>query len=321
MHLPSDWHYGEALIADALARKDFAQAERWMERTFASFLQRPEDEVWLPEDSLLPRGGLYHSGLSGSDEALKLLQQWENIAAKGKTPARAASCQLQRAVLTSDSDWAEVLRAFEAFQQEGGAWKVGEKFFAEWRERTANACAHHEEQKQRPGDSWVSRLVEARRAPAAHQQALFDHLDVWFECFQEHSAFFGKQWRSLALLSRVLPCGPKIKVRCPTFHAQVLVPSLGLDPKLERSLREAFTALRVEVGQFDPMGIWEKHLHTLVPSPEGTGSYYLEQALWMKALGEVSPAAYDKVLAHWQVAYRRRRNLWAEMRKLKLPGV
>lgn len=26
-HLPSDWHYGEALIADALERKDFPQAE------------------------------------------------------------------------------------------------------------------------------------------------------------------------------------------------------------------------------------------------------------------------------------------------------
>jgi hypothetical protein len=321
MHLPSDWHYGEALIADALERKDFAQAQLWMERTFASFLRWSEDEVWLPEDSLLPPGGLYHYGLSGSDEALKLLEQWERIAAKGKAPARAAGCQLQRALLTADSDWSEVLRAFEAFQQQGGSRKVGEKLFAEWRERTADACAHHEEQKQRAGDSWVSRLIEARRTPATHQQALFDHLEVWFECFQKHAAFFDKQWRSLALLSRVLPCGPKIKERCPAFHAQVLVPSLGLDPKLERSLREAFTFLGVEVGQFDPMGIWEKHLHTLVPSPEGTGSYYRDQAHWMKALSEVNRTDYDKVLVRWQAAYRRRRNLWAEMRKLNLPGV
>ena len=319
--LPNDWHYGEALISDALARTDFAQAELWMERTFSSFLRWSEDELWLPEDSLLPPGGLYHYGLSGSDEALKLLEHWANIAAKGKAPARAASCQLQRAVLTSDSDWSEVLRAFEAFQQQGGSRKVGEKLFAEWCERTAKACAHHEEEKQRPADSWVSRLIEARRAPATQRQALIDHLDVWFECFHTHVAFFDKQWRSLALLSRVLPCGPKIKERYPTFHAQVLVPSLGLDPKLERSLREAFTFLGVEVGQFNPMSIWAKHLHTLVPSPEGTGSCYRDQAHWMKALSEVNRAAYDEVLARWQAAYCRRRNLWAEMRKLNLPGV
>ena len=34
----------------------------------------------------------------------------------------------------------------------------------------------------------------------------------------------------------------------------------------------------------------------------------------MKALAEVNRAAYDKLLAHWQVVYRRRRNLWAEMK-------
>ena len=100
----------------------------------------------------------------------------------------------------------------------------------------------------------------------------------------------------------------------------MLVPSLGLDAKLEWSLREALAFLGEDAGQFDPMSIWEKHLHTLVPSPEGTGSYYREQALWMKALSEVNRAAYDKLLANWRVVYRRRRNLWAEMKALNLPG-
>jgi hypothetical protein len=94
-----------------------------------------------------------------------------------------------------------------------------------------------------------------------------------------------------------------------------------LDRKLEQSLREAFAFMAADVEQFDPTSIWEKHLHTLIPSPEGTGSYYREQALWMKALGEVNRAAYDRLLANWQVVYRRRRNLWAEMKALKLPGL
>ncbi|MGO8925949.1 MAG: hypothetical protein ACLQU3_03500 [Limisphaerales bacterium] len=320
-HLPSDWHYGEALITDALDRKDFAQAEVWMERTFASFARWPEDEVWLPEDSLLPPAGHYHYGAVTTEDAVKLLEQWETIAARGKGSARAAGCRLQLAVLASSSDWPEVLRAFEEFQQQGGARKVAEKLFTEWRNRTANECVYGGEQKQRPEDSWVSWLIEARRAPATHKKTLLDHLDVWLECFQRHASFFEKQWRSLALLTRVLPSGPTFKERFPTFHAHVLVPSLGLDAKLERSLREALSFLGVDVGQFDPMSIWEKHLHTLVPSPEGTGSYYREQALWMKALNEVNRTAYDKLLAQWRVVYRRRRNLWAEMNGLQLPGL
>ena len=320
-HLPIDWHYGEALIADAMERKDFAQAELWMERTFASFLRWPEGEVWLPENSLLPPAGHYHYGTTCSDTALRLLEQWETIAVSGNAPGRAASCQLQHALITSTSDWPEVLRAFDAFQHQGGARKIAEKLFAEWRDRTANECAYGMEQKQQPPDSWVSWLIEARSAPAAHKKALFDHLDVWFECFQRHASFFEKQWRSLALLSRVLPSALEFKKHFPTFHAHVLVPSLGLDGKLEQSLREALAFLGVDVGQFDPMSIWEKHLHTLVPSPGGHGSYYREQALWMKALSEVNRATYDKLLGDWRVVHRRRRNLWAEMKALNLPGL
>ena len=320
-HLTSDWHYGEALIADALARKDYAQAEHWVERTFASFLRWPEDEAWHPEDSLLPPAGPYYYGAATSDDMLKLLDKWEDIARNGKVPGRVASCRLQRAVFTASSDWPEVLRAFDEFHHQGGTRKVAEKLFAEWRDHTAKECAGRSAQEQRPEDSWVRWLIEARRAPAAHKKALLDHLDVWLECFQEHASFLEKQWRSLALLTRVLPGAAQLKERCPIFHAQVLVPSLVLDPKLERSLREAFTCLGVEVCQFDPMSIWEKHLHALVPSPEGTGSYYRDQALWMKALSEVNRTACDKLLTDWRVIYRRRRNLWAEITSLGLPGL
>jgi hypothetical protein len=98
-HLPEDWHYGEALIADALVRKDCVEAERWMERTFASFLRWTEDEAWCPEDSLLPPAGHIYYGAATSDDALKLLAQWEQIASKRKAPARVATCRLQRVLL------------------------------------------------------------------------------------------------------------------------------------------------------------------------------------------------------------------------------
>jgi hypothetical protein len=41
----------------------------------------------------------------------------------------------------------------------------------------------------------------------------------------------------------------------------------------------------------------------------------------MKALSEVNPASYDKVLARWKTEFRRRRNLWAEMASVQCPGL
>jgi hypothetical protein len=291
-----------------------------MARTFASFLRWSEDEVWHPEDSLLPPAGHYY-GAVDSDATLKLLDQCETIARSGKDPGRLASCQLQRALFTSSLDWLEVLRAFDEFQGNGGARKVSEKLFTAWRNRTAEQCACGSGQQQRPEDSWITWLLEARRAPDKHKRTFLEHLDVWFECLQKHSALFEKQWRSLALLTRALPAGPECEARFPAFHAQVLVPNLSLDAKLEQSLREALAVLGPDLAPVNPMDIWVKHLHTLVPPPGGSGSYYRESALWMQALSEVNRADYDKLLAEWRVVHRRRRNLWADMAALKLPGL
>ena len=72
-HLPEDWHYGEALIADALANEDYEDAEHWIQRTFASFLRRTDDEVWLPEDSLLPAAGHHYYGLGTQDDVAEVI--------------------------------------------------------------------------------------------------------------------------------------------------------------------------------------------------------------------------------------------------------
>jgi hypothetical protein len=130
-----------------------------MERTFASFVRWPEDEVWLPENSLLPPAEHYHYGTATTDDALKLLELWETIAVRGKAAARAAGCRLQRAILASYSDWPEVLRAFDEFQQQGGARKVAEKLFTEWRDRTANECVCGAEQNIRNPNALIRQLV------------------------------------------------------------------------------------------------------------------------------------------------------------------
>jgi hypothetical protein len=144
---------------------------------------------------------------------------------------------------------------------------------------------------------------------------------MWLGSFAERPAFFQDNWQTLALLTRNLSSAEQIEERYPTFHAHVLAAEHKLDATLEKSLREALTHLSVGPTEIDLMPIWQQHLHLLVSSPDAGGSNYKSHALMMKALVEVNRVSYDGIIAKWKALYRRRRNLWAEMATLKLPGL
>ena len=62
------------------------------------------------------------------------------------------------------------------------------------------------------------------------------------------------------------------------------------------------------------MAYWLGNLHHLVPKPErAEKSVYTKHAQWMAALQELAPAAYMTMLGQWQVAHKRRINLWKAM--------
>ena len=320
-HLAGDWRYGEPLIADALARGDLAGAEKFVEATLSSLLRLNPEEPWRPELSLLPDKTCY-SAVAEDETIPKLLDQWETIAAQRGRAKRAAACRLQRALLKHAHDWPAVLEAFAAFRHDAGASAVAGELLSQWRERAVAACASYQEPNPKPADSWIYWLIEARCDPVAHQASFLEHLTAWLDCCAESAAFFGKHWRSLALLTRSLPQTAQIKPQCPTFHSQVLMPATNFEAKLLASLGEALGFLSDATARVDPLAIWRQHLHTLVPSPGATGgSSYHEPALWMKALSEVNSAGYNQLLARWKTEYKRRRNLWAEMSAAKCPGI
>lgn len=319
-HLEQDWHYGEPLIANAVSRQDFAAAERFTELTLSSLLRWSEEEPWRPEKLLLPESR-YYRPTEESHTMLRLLDQWEAIAARRGKPERVASLRLQRAVLKSPEDWTAVLEAFQEYQRQPVNPAVAQRLFAEWQQRIAAACAQQESRKDHGTDTWVHRLIEAQRSPSSNQEAFLDHLEVWLACCQEHVAFFQKNWRPLALLTRHLPQHGEMRARCPAFHSHVLVPALHVSEDMEKSLRTALALLGDKANRIKVSPVWEQHLHTLVPSPGTSGSSYRESALWMKALWELSPVSYENLLTRWKTGFRRRRNLWKDMASADCPGL
>ena len=82
------------MIAAAISRGDFAQAESFVERTFVSLLGAKE--IWRPEDRLLETAPHYYSGALETGAVPKLLLIWETVAVQRGDQARAAACRLQR---------------------------------------------------------------------------------------------------------------------------------------------------------------------------------------------------------------------------------
>lgn len=318
-HLSSDWHYGEPLISDAQSRGHLAKAEEFIKFTMTSLLNRTSDEPWIPEERLIPRNPYAHS--PDEDSAVtNLIEQWELIAAKRGDSARLACCRLQRTLWTSPENWTETFQAFEEFKRGGGKRSVADSLLEQWRETTVQKCPHNEETRLPVKDCWVSWLIEARFGAASKTQDFFEQMDAWIQCCLEHPAFFNKHWRSLALLTQTVPNYPRIKEEYPTFHSHALTPATRLSPNLIVSIREAFEFLCELGAVIDPMPAWREHLHRLVSVPGANGSYYRDQALWMKALSEINNSSYEKTLAKWRIEFRRRRNLWAEMASVKCPG-
>jgi len=318
-HLGSDWRYGESLIADAISRGDLARAESFVEQTFVSLLRAKE--IWRPEDRLLLPTPSSYGPASENGAIPKLLETWETIAVQRGNRARAAVCRLQRIAVTLATDWPAMLNAFSEFDSQGGTREISEKLFAEWRNKVVEWCGPYDQRSAHPADSWVYWLIEARRNPLTNRLSLLDHLKLWLGGFAARAEFFQKNWQSLALLTCNLASAEQVKARYPAFYAHVLTAKCTLDATLEKSLREALTHLTVAAPEIDPMPIWQEHFHLLVPSPDSGGSHYQSHALLMKALVEINRVRYEEIIAEWKTVHRRRRNLWAEMGTLKLPGL
>ena len=283
---------------------------------------RPNPQEARVDDPAPPdTGRRLRSALTEDQTKERLLDQWEDVAARLGKSARVAALRLQRTVLRSPDDWALVLAAFQEFQRGTGKSAVADRLFAEWQQRMAATCTQHGTGNEKGTNTWVHRLIEAQRHPASHQEAFIHQVEVWLRRCKKHPSFFAGNWRSLALLTRSLPRHTETQLRCPTFHSHVLAQAMRVSEQMEKSLREALASLGDKANLVEVTPVWEQHLHTLVPSPGGSGSYYRETALMMKALSEVNPTSYNTLLARWKTEFRRRRNLWADMATAGCPGL
>jgi len=301
-----DWTKGADLVALAMAAGDSASALSFCRRTVSAYCDQQMSrgqgttETFDPETTPLLPGWCPEKNTQLLGRVLGI---WEDLSAGANDPELAALLRVQRALLTQPEDWTNVR---DAFAQTGASGAP--TLFEAWKKRAIGQL--------RPGlyslhradaGPWLDWLIEAG-------------FNRQFEIFTEKAIpWLGKQLQS----GGHAPRPPQLSLAADLF---ALASGPTEYPVLEAMLRQgcrlADCPSRLEwLAQTDvpeltghAVQFLRRNLPLLVPSPGGMAGDYTLAAGWLAATREMVPEAAREILQHWRTEYKRRRNLWRDLR-------
>ncbi len=124
------------LVENLLQRKEYIQAEEFIEKTFSSFLRFKQSKDWLPEETLLIVAMRYHSQ-DGEDRISKLLQNWTLIAEGPGNKKRAAMLSVQLTIYKDPFQCNAVLNEFKKLMDSSFSG-TAETLLGQWQNFIAN---------------------------------------------------------------------------------------------------------------------------------------------------------------------------------------
>ena len=316
-HLERNWRYGRPLIDDAVNQGDYQKAESLLLETFSSYLGRGDKADWYPEKSLLlDEQRYYHE--DNREDVSGLLDSWANVSNKlGNTKRRAAS-EIQSVIFRAPEDWDAVIGEYKK-QRKPQVKKVIDPLFAHWQAEMARRSSRYDMDARVSSDTWIHWLIEAELDVKRKKKWFLEKLNAWLSRLKKNSNTFGKQWHLLARLTKDLPESSKLKKQYSTFF-KIVLPQDSEASLLGKARCSRLKKMNAGTCFSTAMDVWKNRLRYIVPDPAHSyKSDYTHHAQWMKALYELSPDAYDRVLAQWHEKHRRRRNLWRDMKSHRLP--
>jgi hypothetical protein len=67
------------------------------------------------------------------------------------------------------------------------------------------------------------------------------------------------------------------------------------------------------------LDVWKKHFGSIIPNPGSSSSDYARPVAWARALFELNPEDYFRVIGQWRNQHQRRRNLWKAVHEARPP--
>jgi len=305
------------LIDDALNQKDYQKAESLLQKTFSSYLGGGANATWYPEKTLLleERRNYFEKN---EEEISGLLELWAIVSNKLGNAKRRAASELQSVMFCAPEDWNAVISEYKKHKNPD-VKKAIDVLFTKWQTEMALCSFYHDMDDHLSPDTWIHWLIEAELNIKGKRKWFMEKLNTWFAHLMKDRKSFEKQWYLLARLTKDLPGSGKLKKAYPTFFKVVLPEDSG-SSVLGKSRCSALKDMDAGSCLLRTMEVWEKRLRYIVPDPsKAHKSDYSYHAQWMKALYELNRRAYEDMLAQWYEKHNRRRNLWRDMRGLRLP--
>jgi hypothetical protein len=316
-HLGHNWRYGRPLVDDAFNREEFQEAERWLEKTFSSFLERKTKGKWYPEISLLIGQHEYYIE-DGREEIADLLRIWSEVSLKLGDLQRGAAAQLQAVIFRLPEDCEAAIKEYKRLISPE-INKTIDPLFDQWKTEMAERSFSRYMDAPTVSDSWVHWLIEASLDPKKKKEWFLNKLNGWLRELKKDKKIFKKQWRWLARLTSDFPGSKILEQKYPVFYKTALPEETSSDDLLANFRCSGLKKMKAGPGLLVAIDVWKEHLQLIVPDPSNAyKSDYTNHASWCKAVHELNQKAYNTLLSRWRKKHNRRRNLWRDMKAIGL---
>ena len=285
-----------------------------IEQTLASLFGRRQDTPWSPETSLLfPIAQHYH--VRDNADPHEILLRYYQQTAQGLGRLQLVNVlEIQLKAFEHCFDWQQMLQAFDEVTVPEA---IRQALLQSWRDYIIELTTPDTWEfgrRQREHIWWLhwlfDSIIDHHKGPPWFQQQLLQ----WLAQLPAKQGNPGVDLSFLRLLTKDVweGCGNDDNPY-PRFF-QVVIDPRNLSTRDDAS-RQAYLRQYAMDDLWDHvMAYWLGNLHHLVPKPErAEKSVYTKHAQWMAALQELAPAAYMTMLGQWQVAHKRRINLWKAM--------
>ncbi len=312
-----DWSMGVGLVDAAVAEGDSARALEFCRKTVDAYY-RPRARLrssspFDPANTPL----LGHWGVPDESPTLsRILRLWAELAAAEGDSALSEQLTVQEALFARADDWTAVRSAFARADTADTS-----VLFGAWKKQTLD----RQHRGGFVGDAtydpvWPEWLLDAGFA---------DRFDAFTE---KVSAWMAQKVKGDGQTTRgALRPAWQARFRWPAQMSLAtdlfaLRPDTGTYPELRTALaehcklydcpsrREWLGKTDVDRLTGDAVEFARRNMARLIPSPGEMGGNYETAAAWLSVAREITPALADNTLRHWQVEYKRRRNLWRDLR-------
>jgi hypothetical protein len=261
---------------------------------------------------LLIAGDRVWRDASETAQAAKLLELWCKVSENLDNQERSIAARFQAAVVRSPDQLEKIINEFKELHNNNAPESLT-MLFKQWLDEIVRRSLHED----RFNDTWIHWAIIALLEKNG-REGFKEKLGTWLNSLMHNYGEFKKQWALLACLTDDLADSSDLRKRFPELF-KTAIERFGKKSSLDKSRISIAGSLCLSDTMETVMSVWKKHFEHIIPDPAQSSNDYLKPVAWIKALLELNPDAYSRVIERWQVTHHRRRNLWKAMQNMRLP--